>query len=121
MTLPERMKFGIFLAPFHPLGENPTLSLERDLEPEHPIIGNVRGLGLLACVKIVQDRDTKERFPDKMKVLERLGEKFRERRLILRPRGTIVLAPPLCVRRDEIDRIVNAIDQVLSEMERELA
>ena len=32
MTLPERMKFGIFLAPFHPLGENPTLSLERDLE-----------------------------------------------------------------------------------------
>ena len=32
MTLPARMKFGIFLAPFHPLGENPTLSLERDLE-----------------------------------------------------------------------------------------
>ena len=32
MTLPARMKFGIFLAPFHTLGENPTLSLERDLE-----------------------------------------------------------------------------------------
>ena len=32
MTLPERMKFGIFLAPFHWKGENPTLSLERDLE-----------------------------------------------------------------------------------------
>ena len=32
MTLPERMKFGIFLAPFHWLGENPTLGLERDLE-----------------------------------------------------------------------------------------
>ena len=32
MTLPERMKFGIFLAPFHWLGENPTLALERDLE-----------------------------------------------------------------------------------------
>ncbi|HLF80045.1 MAG TPA: LLM class flavin-dependent oxidoreductase [Dehalococcoidia bacterium] len=32
MTLPDRMKFGIFLAPFHPLGENPTLSMERDLE-----------------------------------------------------------------------------------------
>ena len=32
MTLPARMKFGIFLAPFHPLGENPTLALERDLE-----------------------------------------------------------------------------------------
>ena len=32
MTLPNRMKFGIFLAPFHWLGDNPTLALERDLE-----------------------------------------------------------------------------------------
>lgn len=32
MALPERMKFGIFMAPFHPLGEDPTLALERDLE-----------------------------------------------------------------------------------------
>jgi hypothetical protein len=32
MTLPARMKFGIFMAPFHPLGEDPTLSIERDLE-----------------------------------------------------------------------------------------
>ena len=30
MFQPERMRFGIFLAPFHPLGENPTLALERD-------------------------------------------------------------------------------------------
>ena len=33
MALPERMKFGIFMAPFHWLGENPTLAIERDLEP----------------------------------------------------------------------------------------
>ncbi len=26
------MKFGVFMAPFHPLGENPTLSLQRDIE-----------------------------------------------------------------------------------------
>ena len=32
MALPARMKFGIFMAPFHRLGENPTLALERDLE-----------------------------------------------------------------------------------------
>ena len=32
MTLPSRMKFGIFLGPFHRLGENPTLGLQRDLE-----------------------------------------------------------------------------------------
>ncbi|MGE3537855.1 MAG: LLM class flavin-dependent oxidoreductase [Candidatus Tectimicrobiota bacterium] len=32
MRLPERMKFGIFLGPFHRVGENPTLAMERDLE-----------------------------------------------------------------------------------------
>jgi limonene 1,2-monooxygenase len=29
---PTRMKFGVFMAPFHRVGENPTLALERDLE-----------------------------------------------------------------------------------------
>ena len=32
MGLPERMKFGIFMGPFHRVGENPTLALDRDLE-----------------------------------------------------------------------------------------
>ena len=32
MALPDRMKFGIFMGPFHRAGENPTLALERDLE-----------------------------------------------------------------------------------------
>ena len=32
MGLPERMKFGIFLGPFHRVGENPTLAIDRDLE-----------------------------------------------------------------------------------------
>jgi limonene 1,2-monooxygenase len=32
MSLPPRLKFGTFMAPFHQLGEDPTLALERDLE-----------------------------------------------------------------------------------------
>ena len=32
MTRPERMTFGVFMAPFHPIEENPTLAFERDLE-----------------------------------------------------------------------------------------
>jgi len=32
MAFPERMKFGVFLGPFHRVGENPTLAIERDLE-----------------------------------------------------------------------------------------
>ena len=29
---PNRMKFGIFMAPFHRVGENPTVALDRDIE-----------------------------------------------------------------------------------------
>jgi limonene 1,2-monooxygenase len=32
MTLPQRLKFGTFMAPFHQVGEDPTLAMERDLE-----------------------------------------------------------------------------------------
>src|SRR5919201_4935964 len=32
MTVSTRMKFGVFMAPFHRPGETPTLALERDLE-----------------------------------------------------------------------------------------
>ena len=32
MAFPPRVKFGIFMGPFHRIGDNPTLSLERDLE-----------------------------------------------------------------------------------------
>ena len=32
MDWPLPLRFGIFLAPFHPVGQNPTLALERDLE-----------------------------------------------------------------------------------------
>ena len=37
----SRLRFGIFLAPFHPAGENPTLALQRDLE----LVGHLDGLG----------------------------------------------------------------------------
>ena len=32
MSLPERMKFGIFLGPYHPMNDNPTVAFQRDLE-----------------------------------------------------------------------------------------
>src|SRR3974377_1218726 len=42
MAADGRLKFGIFLAPFHPVGQNPTLALERDLQ----LIEHLDALGL---------------------------------------------------------------------------
>jgi limonene 1,2-monooxygenase len=41
LDAPDHLRFGIFLAPFHPVGQNPTLALERDLQ----LIGHLDQLG----------------------------------------------------------------------------
>ena len=94
----------------------------RELQPAHPMIGNVSGLGLLVGIDLVKDGDTKEQFPKAAKVSERLTAEFEKRALILRPSDTsITMGPPLCITRDEVDEIVAAIDDALTEVERQLA
>ena len=94
----------------------------REIQPAHPMIGNVSGLGLLVGIDLVKDGDTKEQFPKAAKVSERLTAEFEKRALILRPSDTsITMGPPLCITRDEVDEIVTGIDEALTEVERQLA
>ena len=98
--------------------------LERliDLKERRPIIGNVSGLGLLLGIDLVKDRETKEQFPADAKLGDRLTAAFEKRRLILRAAASaITLGPPLCISRDEVDEIVEALDEALGEAATELA
>ena len=91
------------------------------LMADHPIIGDVRGIGLLLAVELVSDRGTKARFSPDVKIGERLNEKLKRHRLILRFAGeSLNLGPPLCITRSEVDEIVDGIDVSLGELEREL-
>ena len=88
---------------------------------DHPIIGDVRGLGLLVQVELVSDRATKARFPKESNLAARLNERFRARGLLLRVGGDIMgIGPSLCITRGEVDEIVHAIDLTLREVEGEL-
>ena len=88
---------------------------------DHPIVGDVRGLGLLMAIELVSDRETKAKFPPEAKIPARLNEKFRKHGLIFRINSEILnIGPPLCVTRDEVDQIVHAIDLSLWELEGEL-
>jgi len=83
-------------------------------------IGDIRQKGLMVGVEIVADRDTKKPFPPEKKLGQRVVRKAREREIILRPLGdVIVLMPPLSSTEDEIRHLVDsvgwAIDAVLSE------
>jgi adenosylmethionine-8-amino-7-oxononanoate aminotransferase len=92
----------------------------RSVGEKHPMVGNVRGLGLMTAMDLVSDPVTKVRFPAELGVENRMAEKFAERRLIIRPRGLLVFSPPLCITRDEVDRIMQGVDEVLGEVEAEI-
>ena len=92
------------------------------LKGDHPIIGDVRGLGLLLGIELVSDRKTKTHFSSEMRIGERLTEKFRQQGLLLRARDHVVgIGPPLCTTRSDVDEIVDGVDRAIGELERELS
>ena len=91
------------------------------LTGDHPIVGDVRGLGLLCGIELVSDRTTKAGFGPDVALADRLTAKFGERGLILPVRGNVIpITPPLTITRSDIDEIMHAIDLALWEIEGEL-
>lgn len=92
----------------------------RQLE-SHPIVGHVDGVGLLARVELVRNRQTREPFAAGMGVGDRVALRARELGVILRPIGDVLtFSPPLCLKREDADRIVQVVEQAIAEIEREL-
>ena len=90
-----------------------------ELQSRHEEIGDVRGLGLLRGIELVKNRETREPYHElgsltTARCLE-LGLSMNIRR---RPeRGSVWrIAPPLTVRREEIDLAMTIFDQALREM-----
>jgi adenosylmethionine-8-amino-7-oxononanoate aminotransferase len=77
-------------------------------------VGDVRGLGMMAAVEIVQDKASKTAYPAAAKVGARLHKEMLKRGLYTRARGDIVcLAPPLVTTAAQIDRIVEVLRQAI--------
>ena len=88
---------------------------------DHPLVGDVRGIGLFVAVELVTDRGTKATFPHEANIGTRLTDRFRERGLILRARENLIhLGPPLCLTTNDADEIVHGIDLALWEIEGEM-
>lgn len=89
------------------------LSMQR----KHPIIGDVRGRGLLIGLELVKDQKTKAHAKEEM--LD-LMEKTKNNGLLIGKgglRGNIVrIAPPLSITREECDTILSKLDQSFSEI-----
>jgi putrescine aminotransferase len=86
----------------------------RPLE-EHDHVGEVRGLGLLAGIELVADRETKERFPAEAEVGKRVRAELLERGLYTRVLGDVIcLAPPFVTGEAQIDRIAEIVYEAVS-------
>jgi 4-aminobutyrate aminotransferase-like enzyme len=85
-----------------------------DLQDKHPLIGEVRGLGLMLGVEMVRDRATKE--PASIETA-RILEVCKDRGLILGKGGlfgnTLRIKPPMCINKTDADFLVDCLDEVL--------
>ncbi|MCP3461025.1 aspartate aminotransferase family protein [Bradyrhizobium sp. CCGUVB23] len=81
-----------------------------------PIVGEVRGVGLMGAIEFVADRDKKTRFDPALKVGARVSKAARDRGLIARamPHGDILgFAPPLVITIAEIDEMVSITESAV--------
>jgi L-2,4-diaminobutyrate transaminase len=92
----------------------------------NPIVGEVRGVGMLSAVEFVADPATKKRFTPEVKLAARIAKAARERGLIVRamPQGEIIgFAPPLIATLADVDEMVEiahlATLDVMNQLSRE--
>ncbi|HEX4146071.1 MAG TPA: aspartate aminotransferase family protein [Pirellulales bacterium] len=85
------------------------------LQDRHPLIGEVRGLGLMLGVELVKDRASKE--PASTEAADVL-ERCKERGLLLGKGGlagnVLRIKPPMCLTKDDADFLVDCLDEALS-------
>ncbi|MCF6154620.1 MAG: adenosylmethionine--8-amino-7-oxononanoate transaminase [wastewater metagenome] len=73
-------------------------------------VGDVRQCGLIAALELVKDKSTKEPYPWEERVGIRVCLEARQRGLLIRPLGHIlVLMPPLTIEINELDRLLNIV------------
>jgi 4-aminobutyrate---pyruvate transaminase len=89
---------------------------------EHELVGEVRGLGLIAGVELVADKATHRNFDPKQKVGARAANLMETNGVIGRAMINDLLGfcPPLIVTEAEIDEIVDGVGRALDELEVQL-
>ena len=88
-----------------------------DLQRRRPVIGDIRGEGLLVAAELVKDPATRERFPAELTVGLRVRDAARRRGLLLRAAPSmVVFAPPLTTTAQEIEEMLGIFDEALAEV-----
>ena len=78
---------------------------------DHPLVGNYRGVGLIAGLELVKDPATKKRFDPSTKIAFKATAACLEEGLVVRalPGDTIAICPPLIIDEAGIDELVHKL------------
>jgi 4-aminobutyrate--pyruvate transaminase len=83
---------------------------------DHPLVGEVRGVGLIAGIELVRNKETKESFDPKQMVGAYLSKRAQEHGLIQRAMmDTLAFTPPLIITEAEIDEILDKFGRALDD------
>jgi len=92
---------------------------------DHPLVGEIRGVGLIGAVEFVANKETRANFDPAQKIAARLVKIAEGQGLIMRalPGDGIAFSPPLIITEEEVndmlDRFGNALDELTVQMRRE--
>jgi len=79
------------------------------------LIGDVRGIGLMAAIELVSDRSTKEASPSSAKALGR--EAYKRGAMVRTSGANIILSPALTITREEVDVLCDVLEAALAAIE----
>jgi 4-aminobutyrate--pyruvate transaminase len=90
----------------------------RERFADHPLVGEVRGIGMVAAVELVANRATRANFEPGRKVGPRLMKIGEDNGVILRslPGDSIAFSPPLIITEDEVDEMLDRFGRALDEL-----
>ncbi len=83
---------------------------------DHPLVGEVRGVGLMAAVELVKDKKTKAPFDPAGRVGAYLAARAQDHGLLFRANGEMLaFSPPLIITAEEIDLLLERLGRALDE------
>jgi len=83
---------------------------------DHPLVGEVRGVGLIGAIELVADKKTRKPFDPKLGVGPYLAKRAQEHGVILRALvDSIGFCPPLIISEQEIDMMLTRFGRALDD------
>ncbi len=84
----------------------------------HKNVGEIRHIGLINAIELVEDRESKKGFDSNLRVGYQIYKRALNHGLILRPLGNVLyFNPPLIINREEIDKAIEicrkSVDEIL--------